>query len=196
MASGEGPARILAARSWYCDRVVEIVHTIRIDTPVGELRLASSGVGLAYVELPHASGRGLVGWLRRCAPEARVEEAFAPNRAAAAQILEYLAGKRERFELELDLRGTAFQRAVWDALQGIPYGETRTYAQVARQVGRPAAVRAVGAANGANPVSLVVPCHRVVASGGKLGGYAGGLALKAQLLAMENAGHPAAGRLL
>ena len=84
---------------------------------------------------------------------------------------------------------------VWTALLGIPYGETRTYAEIARIVGRPRAVRAVGAANGANPVALVVPCHRVIATGGKLGGYAGGLELKARLLAMEQS-HPKQGTLL
>ncbi len=99
------------------------------------------------------------------------------------------------FELPLDLRGTPFQRAVWEALQEIPYGETRSYAEIARRVGQPNAVRAVGAANGANPVALIVPCHRVIASGGKLGGYGGGLALKGKLLAMERS-RPAQGQLL
>ena len=104
---------------------------------------------------------------------------------AVTQILEYLEGKRTRFDVPLDLRGTDFQVAVWNGLLSIPYGETRTYQDLARQLGRPRAVRAVGAANGANPLALVVPCHRVVASGGRLGGYGGGLELKARLLAME-----------
>ena len=94
-------------------------------------------------------------------------------------------GKRWEFDLALDLRGTVFQLEVWSALRDIPYGETRSYAQQAVVVGRPNAVRAVGTANGANPLSLVVPCHRVIATGGKLGGYGGGLELKARLLAME-----------
>jgi methylated-DNA-[protein]-cysteine S-methyltransferase len=89
--------------------------------------------------------------------------------------------------LPLDLRGTEFQRRVWDALLAIPFGKTRTYAEVARAIAEPAAVRAVGAANGANPCAIVVPCHRVVASGGKLGGYGGGLPLKRRLLALEHA---------
>lgn len=164
---------------------MEIVHTARVDSPIGPLRLASTGAGLAFVELPHASGRGLSGWLRRRAPEARTREGFAPNREAARQILEFLDAKRSAFDLPLDLRGTDFQRAVWEALRAIPYGETRTYAELAAAVGRPAAVRAVGAANGANPLALVVPCHRVVNTGGRLGGYGGGLALKARLLALE-----------
>jgi O-6-methylguanine DNA methyltransferase len=169
---------------------MEIVHTASVETPVGALRLASTARGLAYLELPHADGRGFEGWLHRCAPGARCQEGFAPNRAAAAQVVEYLAGKRTAFALPLDLRGTPFQLAVWQALLAIPYGATRTYREIARAVGRPRAVRAVGSANGANPLALVVPCHRVVASGGGLGGYGGGLALKRRLLAMERAARP------
>ena len=162
-----------------------IVHISSVDSPIGSLRLASTEAGLAYVALPHASGCGLSGFLRRHLPQARATEGFAPNRVAASQICEYLEGKRRVFELRLDLRGTPFQLEVWGALREIPYGETRTYADIAAAVGRPTASRAVGNANGANPLSLVVPCHRVVASGGGLGGYAGGLDLKARLLAME-----------
>jgi O-6-methylguanine DNA methyltransferase len=175
---------------------MEIVHTTWVEASIGTFRIASTRRGLAYVELPHASGRGLDGWLRRRAPDARCEEGDEPNRAAATQILEYLDGKRTEFDLPLDLRGTPFQRRVWEKLLEIPYGETRSYQEIARAVCRPRALRAVGNANGANPVSLVVPCHRVVASGGKLGGYAGGLSLKARLLAMERAHHTAQGCLL
>jgi O-6-methylguanine DNA methyltransferase len=105
--------------------------------------------------------------------------------AAARQLEEYFAGRRKVFGLPLDLRGTEFQRSVWRELLGIPYGETRTYAEVARAIGSPRAVRAVGAANGANPVPIVVPCHRVVATGGGLGGYGGGLQMKRRLLELE-----------
>jgi len=174
---------------------MEIVHTAQIDSPIGSLRVASTERGLAYLELPCASGRGLRGWLRRCVPDARCVDGFAPNRAAIAQILEYLEGKRVAFELPLDLRGTKFQSAVWQALLEIPYGETRSYAEIATAVGQPNALRAVGAANGANPVALVVPCHRVIASDGRLGGYGGGLRLKAKLLAMERS-RPSQGQLL
>ena len=125
---------------------MEIVHTAQIDSPIGSLRVASTERGLAYLELPFASGRGLRGWLRRCVPDARCADGFAPNRAAIAQILEYLEGKRVVFELPLDLRGTPFQSAVWQALLEIPYGETRSYAEIASRVGQPNAVRAVGAA--------------------------------------------------
>jgi epoxyqueuosine reductase len=171
-----------------------VVHIAQFDSPIGSLRLASSEAGLAYLELPHASGRGLGGWLRR--QGLRGEEGFAPNRRAIKQIVEFLEAKRMEFDLPLDVRGTAFQLDVWRALQDIPYGETRSYAQLAEAVGRPNAVRAVGSANGANPVSLVVPCHRVINSTGRLGGYGGGLELKAKLLAMERGHAGAQNRLL
>lgn len=104
---------------------------------------------------------------------------------AEAQIREYLEGKRREFDLPLDPRGTAFQRAVWEALRKIPYGETRTYADLAGALAAPRAVRAVGAACGANPIAIVIPCHRAVAKGGGLGGYSGGLELKRRLLDLE-----------
>jgi O-6-methylguanine DNA methyltransferase len=174
---------------------MEIVHTAEFDSPIGTMLCASTDAGLAFLQLPRASGRGLAGWLRCWAPGASLQEAYAPNREAIAQIREYLEGKRDGFDLAVDLRGTPFQRAVWEALRRIPYGETRSYAEVARAVRRPRSVRPVGAANGANPVPLVVPCHRVVATGGKLGGYGGGLALKKRLLALERA-RPRGGDLL
>jgi len=164
---------------------VETIHHASFESPIGTLRVASTARGLAVVDLPTANGRGFAGLLARHFPDARREEAFAPNREAIRQLLEYLEGKRTGFDLPLDLRGTEFQRAVWDALLAIPYGETRSYLDVARAVGNPEAVRAVGMANGANPVPLVVPCHRVIQSGGRIGGYGGGLDLKRRLLAME-----------
>ncbi len=174
---------------------MERVHTAELESPIGRLRLASTERGLLYLELPHANGCGLEGWLRRRVPGAVCGAGYAPNRRAIAQVLEYLEGKRCRFELPLDLRGTPFQVEVWRALQEIPYGETRSYGELARRLHRPRALRAVGAANGANPIALVVPCHRAVASGGKLGGYAGGLELKARLLELERR-RPGQGRLL
>jgi methylated-DNA-[protein]-cysteine S-methyltransferase len=105
---------------------------------------------------------------------------------AERQLDEYFAGTRRTFELPLELAGTEFQRSVWRALLTIPYGETRSYGQIARQIGRPAAVRAVGAANGRNPLAIVAPCHRVVGSTGKLTGFAGGLRAKAFLLELES----------
>lgn len=106
---------------------------------------------------------------------------------AAAQLTDYFAGKRTMFDLPLSFSGTDMQRAVWAALLTIPFGETRSYADVARQIGRPTAVRAVGAANGRNPISIIAPCHRVVGSDGSLTGFAGGLAAKETLLTLEGA---------
>jgi methylated-DNA-[protein]-cysteine S-methyltransferase len=106
---------------------------------------------------------------------------------AARQLEEYFAGARKGFDLELDFEGTEFQRKVWRALLTIPYGETRSYAQIAKQIGQPQAVRAVGAANGRNPISIVAPCHRVIGSTGKLTGFGGGLPAKALLLELEGA---------
>ncbi|MBA1429313.1 methylated-DNA--[protein]-cysteine S-methyltransferase [Pseudomonas fluorescens] len=104
------------------------------------------------------------------------------------QLAEYFAGTRSRFELELDFYGTDFQKQVWQALLTIPFGETRSYSQIARQIGNPSAVRAVGAANGRNPISIIAPCHRVVGASGALTGFAGGLEAKQYLLTLEDRG--------
>jgi methylated-DNA-[protein]-cysteine S-methyltransferase len=105
--------------------------------------------------------------------------------AAQQQLSEYFAGTRQQFDLPLDFEGTSFQKQVWQALLAIPYGETRSYKQIAEQLGNPKAVRAVGAANGKNPISIIAPCHRVIGSSGKLVGFAGGLANKDILLKIE-----------
>ena len=106
---------------------------------------------------------------------------------AAAQIKEYFEGSRKQFKLPLSMHGTEFQLAVWQALQKIPYGETRSYKEIAASIGRPKAVRAVGMANNRNPISIIVPCHRVIGHSGKLVGYGGGLPLKQYLLELERA---------
>lgn len=105
---------------------------------------------------------------------------------AERQLNEYFAGNRDRFDLELDFEGTEFQKKVWAALLNIPFGETRSYSQIAMQIGSPKAVRAVGAANGRNPISIVAPCHRVIGASGRLTGFAGGLEAKQYLLTLEN----------
>ena len=102
------------------------------------------------------------------------------------QLNDYFAGKRKSFSLKLDFQGTEFQKKVWAALLTIPFGETRSYGQIAKQIKNPKAVRAVGAANGKNPMSIIAPCHRVIGSSGKLTGFAGGLEAKARLLALES----------
>lgn len=109
------------------------------------------------------------------------------ERHVAQELAEYLTGNRSRFTVQVLPAGTPFERCCWDALQQIPYGETRTYAEIARAVGNPKGFRAVGSANHKNPIPIIIPCHRVVASGGGLGGYGGGLDLKRRLLALEQA---------
>ena len=151
----------------------------------GSLRVVCSEQGLAYVQLPHQDGRGFDGWRTRHAPDARVERGFEPNRPHVTQLLEFLGGKRREFSLPLDLRGTDFQLAVYREVERIPFGQSRSYAEVAAAVGRPRATRAVGAANGANPIPLVIPCHRVIGKNGQLTGFGGGLPVKKLLLALE-----------
>ena len=155
--------------------------TLELDSPVGSLALVASGAGLRAILWPRDDpGRaGLAG------------ATLVPGRSdvldeAAAQLEEYFACVRTSFDLPLDLQGTPFQIAAWEALAAIPYGETRTYAEQAARIGRPDAVRAIGAANGRNPISIVLPCHRVVGSDGALRGFAGGLDVKAALLAFEH----------
>ncbi len=139
-----------------------------------------------------ASDRGLAAVLWESDDPKRVRLSPVPENKNHPVLLEterqlygYFAGKRKKFSLPFDIAGTEFQKEVWRALAEIPYGETRSYAEIARQIGRPKAVRAVGAANGKNPVSIVVPCHRVIGANGKLTGFAGGLKAKAFLLSLE-----------
>ena len=152
-----------------------------IRSPVGVLTLIASDDGLAAIlwenDRPGRVSRDVVG----------LDPTHPVLCATERQLAEYFAGARRTFDLTLDFAGTDFQRKVWHALLTIPYGETRSYAQIARQIGHPAAVRAVGAANGRNPISIVAPCHRVIGSSGRLTGFAGGLAVKAQLLRLEGA---------
>jgi len=148
-----------------------------LESPIGELLLAGDDHALAGLFMPphrHAPSPGPA-WVRD-------DGAFGEARA---QLAEYFAGERRTFDLELDPAGTPWQRLVWAALREIPYGETRSYGEIARGLGRPGAARAVGAANGRNPVSIVVPCHRVVGADGRLTGYGGGVERKAALLALE-----------
>lgn len=153
----------------------------RYESPLGRMIVAATRNGLAGVwfegqrHLPDSSA-----W-----PE---QPGHPVLRQAMAQLEEYLGGRRTRFDLPLDLRaGTCFQQSVWQALLAIPHGGTTSYGVLSRRIGRPAAVRAVGAAVGRNPLSIVVPCHRVLGAGGSLTGYAGGLQRKSALLQLEGA---------
>lgn len=161
-----------------------------LETPIGMLRLAASSRGLVKLGLPRSTGTGFAGWLDHACPGAEVVESNPDLEQAQMQLTEYFAGTRREFKLNLDLRGTEFQLRVWREVISIPFGEQRTYGEVARAVGGPRAFRAVGAANGANPLPLIVPCHRVVAANGKLGGYGGGLDTKRRLLAFEQTAAP------
>ena len=126
--------------------------------------------------------------LRTIDPTEETGERTELTEAVFCQLQEYFAGTRRKFDVPYELRGTEFQKKVWAALEEIPYGQTRSYGDIARAVGNPKAVRAVGLANGKNPLWIVVPCHRVVGSGGRLTGYAGGLEMKRALLELEKSG--------
>jgi methylated-DNA-[protein]-cysteine S-methyltransferase len=150
-----------------------------IESPVGKLKLVASDQALVAVL-----------WEKDGPRRVPLSELVADDRhpvlvKAKRQLDEYFSGKRKKFSVALEMRGTPFQKDVWEALIAIPFGETRSYGQLAKQLGNPRATRAVGAANGRNPVSIIVPCHRVIGSSGKLTGFAGGLAVKAQLLNLE-----------
>ncbi len=150
-----------------------------MQSPVGKLKLVASDNGLVAIlwenDKPH---------------RVRLSELVASDHhpvliETERRLAEYFAGNRKTFSVALDMRGTHFQRDVWEALLAIPFGETRSYGQLAKQLGNPDATRAVGAANGRNPISIIVPCHRVIGSSGKLTGFAGGLEVKAHLLNLE-----------
>jgi methylated-DNA-[protein]-cysteine S-methyltransferase len=149
-------------------------------SPVGQLTLVARNGKLAAIL-----------WETERANRVRLGELVAVDDSLALlqaerQLNEYFAGTRDRFDLELDFEGTEFQKKVWAALLTIPFGETRSYSQIATQIGSPKAVRAVGAANGRNPISIVAPCHRVIGASGRLTGFAGGLEAKQYLLTLED----------
>ena len=164
----------------------------RFPTPLGEMIALLSSAGLCLLEFSEHT--------RELAREIEQVEAArggpahdgdsALGERLGRELAEYLAGRRQRFELPLDLVGTPFQIAVWQALLAIPYGQTRSYGEQARSIGRPSATRAVAAANGQNKISLIVPCHRVIGSDGSLTGYGGGLARKRWLLQLEQSAAP------
>ena len=152
-----------------------------VDSPIGPLRLVAGGGRLAGLYM--ASGRHEIGPEILGEPVALADEPVLA--AAAAQLGEYFTGRRTAFDLPLEMAGTPFQRTVWNSLRAIPYGTTVSYGELAAVIGRPSAARAVGLASGANPVSIVVPCHRVVGADGSLTGYGGGIERKRFLLALE-----------
>jgi len=181
---------------------MEILHYTIFSSPVGPLFLAASDKGLVALEfdirLPgqqtiRPNPRDLRSEAEGAKGKGSKDKAVQFEESAHAlqpyvrELEEYFAGKRREFSFALDLRGTDFQLACWNALLAIPYGETRTYADIARAVGNPTGFRAVGMANNRNPIAIVVPCHRVIASDGTLCGYGGGLDIKRKLLELEGA---------
>jgi methylated-DNA-[protein]-cysteine S-methyltransferase len=158
-----------------------------IDTPIGIYGAVLSETGLCRLTSPTEPLAFCHAWADRWMPKAQRLPDAGELGPVAAELTAYFAGKLPVFAIPLDLRGTPFQMSVWAALATIPAGELRSYAEIARMIGRPSAVRAVGAAIGANPVAVIVPCHRVVGSDNTLTGYAGGLDLKRQLLNHEQA---------
>lgn len=153
------------------------MHYCYLDTPIGELLLAGEDDGLRFIGFPEGSGR--------LEPDTDWIFAEKPFANAIDQLKSYFAGERREFDLVLKPTGTEFQLQVLDELQKIPYGETVSYGDIATRIGRPKAVRAVGAANGRNPLPIVIPCHRVIGAGGDLTGFGGGIPTKRALLQLE-----------
>lgn len=148
-----------------------------VPSPIGPLLLAGDGQSITHLRFTSGPKKGEPdpGWVGDASP----------FREAARQLKNYFAGSLRDFDLPLALNGTAFQVQVWQALQEIPYGQTISYGELARRVGNPSASRAVGLANGANRIAIIIPCHRVIGSNGKLTGFGGGLDIKERLLALE-----------
>ncbi|MCP4573478.1 MAG: methylated-DNA--[protein]-cysteine S-methyltransferase [bacterium] len=155
------------------------VYVHELASPLGVLTLESDGRALLRIRLPEET------WCPD--PRENRRPGLAPFATAVEQLRAYFGGDLRTFDLALAPRGTAFQTQVWRELLTIPYGETTTYTELARRLGRPTACRAVGAANGRNPLPIIVPCHRVIGSDSRLTGYAGGLDAKRRLLVLENA---------
>ena len=154
-----------------------MVSFTQIESPLGPLLLAADETGVRHIEF--VNGRNPV------EADPRWHEDAEPFRATIRQLRAYFAGELEAFDLTLAPEGTPFQLSVWDHLCEIPFGETISYGELARRVGNPNASRAVGLANGSNPIPIVIPCHRVIGSNGKLTGYGGGLPIKEKLLGLE-----------
>ncbi len=162
----------------YSAVIMEALCVVHASSPVGQLSLMASSKGLVRLEFQSRV---------RSIPGAELHESKSALKPYLDELEQYFSGERREFSLPLDLRGTPFQLKCWNALLTIPYGETRTYGEMARAIGHPIAFRAVGMANNRNPVAIIVPCHRVIASSGSLCGYGGGLDIKSKLLELEGA---------
>ena len=164
-------------------RGAEISYTI-VDSPFGRMLVAVTARGICALSV-HQSDEWQQSELRRDFREAKIIRDDDATRTAAEAVLRYLRGETVRCEVPLDIRGTPFQLAVWRELCAIPEGATRSYSEIAARIGRPSAARAVGHANGSNPVSILIPCHRAIGANGRLTGYRWGLETKKKLLAFE-----------
>lgn len=151
-----------------------------------KLYMAATETGICYIGSPNKPYEEMEAWLTKHFPKHEQVENGGALATYMNEIKEYLDGTRRDFHMPVDLKGTVFQLAIWDALTKIPYGEKRSYSQIADLINNPAAIRAVGAAIGANPVLITIPCHRVVGKNGTLTGYRGGLEMKERLLTLEN----------
>jgi len=160
---------------------METLYYSRMSSPAGSLLIGVSETALVALEFDRGLPKKIAG------QAVQWQESESRTRTVREQLQEYFSGRRRDFELTLDLRGTGFQKRCWNELLRIPYGETRSYGEIARAVGSPKSFRAVGQANHYNPIAIIVPCHRVLAAGCYLGGYGGGLAVKAYLLQLEGA---------
>ena len=164
-----------------------ICYWDKLDSPIGLIYLASTDEGLVYCSNSRQSGSDMYDWIDKHIPDCRLEEGT--NEIlddAKKQLKSYFLGESKILDVPLILIGTPFRKTVWEALQTIPYGETRTYGQIASQIGKPKAARAVGQANNKNPISYFVPWHRVIGAGGTLVGFGGGLDVMSWLLTLED----------
>lgn len=163
----------------------QIVYWSRLEYDAWNLYMAATSQGLCYVGSPDHSFKELTDWVGKRFLQYDLVQCKERLQQPKSEFVEFFQGKRQSFSFPMDIRGTSFQQEVWSALDQIPYGETYTYTQIAELIGKPSAVRAVGAAIGANPLLISIPCHRVLGKNGTLTGYRGGLEMKKQLLHIE-----------
>jgi len=162
-----------------------IIYYTAVDSPLGQLYLAQHANGLCCLSLGGGAQDKLYSYIRKIFPTAELKASKPPLQDAIQQLTEYFSGGRTHFDVSLFLTGTDFQKQVWNGLLEIPYGKTISYGDLADRLENPGGMRAVGAANGQNPIPIIIPCHRVIAADGSLGGYTGGLEIKRKLLDLE-----------
>lgn len=163
----------------------EIIYWMLLNHGQWNIYMAATAEGLCYAGPHNAPFEELAAWAKKRLPSYTLVEDRSVLEPYAKELIDYMEGKRKKFTMPLDLHGTPFQQSVWMALQEIPYGQTVSYSDIAERIQNPKSVRAVGAAIGANPLLITVPCHRVIGKNGNLTGFRGGLEMKKQLLAME-----------